>query len=124
MGMTAALVTLAAGTAVSAGVGTYSAIDSHQAAKAGQKAANNATLASAEAEGRAAAKEDALRQDARNAQAKEAQNLELDEATRLSKKKRGVQSSYTAAGGSGAGMMKGTSLMPIGGGDTGAIGAV
>ena len=124
MGMTAALVTMAVGTAVAAGVGTYSAIDSHQAAKASQKAAKNATLASAEAEGRAAAKEDALRQDARNAQAKEAQNLELDEATRLSKRKRGVQSTYTAAGGSGAGMMNGTSLTPIGGGDTGAIGAV
>ncbi len=124
MGMTAALVTMAVGTAVAAGVGTYSAIDSHQAAKASNKAAKEATLASAAAEGRAAAREDALRNDARNAQAKEAQNLELDEATRLSKRKRGVQSSYTAAGGSGAGMMKGTSLTPIGGGDTGAIGAV
>lgn len=124
MGMTAALVTMAVGTAVAAGVGTYSAIDSSKAAKASQKAANNATLASAAAEGRAAAKEDALRQDARNAQAKEAHNPELDEAARLSKRKRGVQSSYTAAGGSGAGMMKGTSLTPIGGGDTGAIGAV
>lgn len=124
MGMTAALVTMAVGTAVAAGVGTYSAIDSHQAAKASQKSANNATLASAAAEGRAAAKEDAIRNDARNAQAKEAQNLELDEASRLSKRKRGVQSSYTAAGGSGGGMMKGTSLTPIGGGDTGAIGAV
>lgn len=124
MGMTAALVTMAVGTAVAAGVGTYSAIDSHQAAKASNKAAKEATLASAAAEGRAAAREDALRNDARNAQAKEAQNLELDEASRLSKRKRGVQSSYTAAGGSGAGMMKGTSLTPIGGGDTGAIGAV
>jgi hypothetical protein len=124
MGMTAALVTMAVGAAVSAGVGTYSAIDSNRAAKASGKAAKNATLASAAAEGRAAAKEDALRQDARNAQAKEAQNPELDEAARLSKRKRGVQSTYTAAGGSGAGMMKGTSLTPIGGGDTGAIGAV
>lgn len=124
MGMRSALVTMVVGTAVAAGVGIYSAIDSHQAAKASQKAAKNATLASAEAEGRAAAKEDALRQEARNAQAKEAQNLELDEATRLSKRKRGVQSTYTAAGGSGAGMMNGTSLTPIGGGDTGAIGAV
>lgn len=124
MGMTAALVTMAVGTAVAAGVGTYSAIDSHQAAKASQKSANNATLASAAAEGRAAAKEDALRQDAKNAQAKDAEQLSLEEGSRLSKKKRGVQSSYTAAGGSGAGMMKGTSLTPIGGGDTGAIGAV
>jgi hypothetical protein len=112
---------MAVGAAVAAGAGTYTAIDSHQAAKASQKAANKATLASAAAEGRAAAREDALRQDAKNAQAKEAQNPELDEATRLSKRKRGVQSSYTAAGGSGAGMMKGTSLTPIGGGDTGAI---
>ena len=131
MGMTAsALATLAVGsaiatgTAVAAGAGVYSAIDSHKAAKASQKKATEATLASAAAEGRAAAREDAIRNDARNAQAKEAQNLELDEATRLSKRKRGVQSSYTAAVGSGAGMMKGTSLTPIGGGDTGAIGAV
>ena len=125
MGLTAAaLATFAVGSAVAAGTGVYSAIDSHQAAKASQKAAKNATLASAEAEGRAAAKEDALRQEARNSQAKEAQNPELDEATRLSKRKRGVQSTYTAAGGSGSGMMKGTSLTPIGGGDTGAMGAV
>lgn len=124
MGMTAALVTMAVGTAISAGVGAYSAIDSHQAAKASGKAAKEATLAGAAAEGRAAAKEDALRQDAKNAMAKEAQNPELDEAARLSKRKRGVQSTYTAAGGSGTGMMKGTSLTPIGGGDTGAIGAV
>ena len=124
MGMNAALTTMAVGTAVAAGVGTYSAIDSHKAAKASQKKATEATLASAAAEGRAAAREDAIRNDARNAQAKEAQNLELDEATRLSKRKRGVQSSYTAAVGSGAGMMNGTSLTPIGGGDTGAIGAV
>lgn len=123
MGMTAALVTMAVGSAVSAGIGAYSAIDSHRAAKAGEKASKEATLASAAAEGRAAAKEDALRRDARNAQAKEAQNPELADVTRLSKK-RGVQSTYTAAGGSGAGMMKGTSLTPIGGGDTGAIGAV
>ena len=125
MGLTAAaLATIAAGSVVAAGTGVYSAVDSHQAAKASGKAAKNATLASAAAEGRAAAKEESLRQDARNAKAKEAKNLELDEATRLSKRKRGVQSSYTAAGGSGAGMMKGTSLTPIGGGDTGAIGAV
>ena len=125
MGLTAAaLTTLAVGSVVAAGTGVYSAVDSHQAAKASGKAAKNATLASAAAEGRAAAKEESLRQDARDAKAKEAKNLELDEATRLSKRKRGVQSSYTAAGGSGAGMMKGTSLTPIGGGDTGAIGAV
>lgn len=124
MGMAAALTTMAVGTAVSAGVGIYSAIDSNRAAKASQKSASNATLASAAAEGRAAAKEEALRQDAKNAQAKEAQNPELDEAASLSKRKRGVQSTYTASGGSGAGMMKGTSLTPIGGGDTGAIGAV
>ena len=124
MGMNAALATMAVGSAAAVGAGIYSAIDSHKAAKASQKKATEATLASAAAEGRAAAREDAIRNDARNAQAKEAQNLELDEATRLSKRKRGVQSTYTAAGGSGAGMMKGTSLTPIGGGDTGAMGAV
>ena len=124
MGVDAALWVMAGAAAVAAGAGTYSAVDSHQAAKASSKATEEATLAQAEITGKAKAQEDALRQDARNAQAKEAQNLELDEATRLSKRKRGVQSSYTAAGGSGGGMMKGTSLTPIGGGDTGAIGAV
>lgn len=125
MGLTAAaLATLAVGTAVGAGAGVYSAVDSNRAAKASGKASKEATLASAAAEGRAAAKEDALRQEARNAKAKEAQNLDLGESARLSKRKRGVQSSYTAAGGSGAGMMNGTSLTPIGGGDTGAIGGV
>lgn len=125
MGLTAAaLATLAVGTVVGAGAGVYSAVDSNRAAKASGKASKEATLASAAAEGRSAAKEDAIRQEARNAQAKEAQNLELGESARLSKRKRGVQSSYTAAGGSGAGMMKGTSLTPIGGGDTGAIGGV
>ena len=104
--------------------GIYSAIDSHKAAKASQRAAKEAALATAGVNGLAAAKEEQLRQDARKAQAKEAEQLSLDESTRLSKKKRGVQSSYTTAGGSGSGMMKGTSLTPIGGGDTGAIGAV
>lgn len=125
MGLTtAALVTMAVGTAVAAGVGTYSAVDSHKTAKKSAKSAKEATLASAAAEGRAAAKEDALRRDAQNSQAKQAEQLSLEDGARLSKRKRGVQSSYTAAGGSGAGMMKGTSLTPIGGGDTGAIGAV
>ena len=126
MGLTAAaaLAPMALGSAVAAGAGVYSAVDTHKAAKASEKASKEATLASAAAEGRAAAKEDALRQEARNAKAKEAQNLELDESTRLSKRKRGVRSSYTAAGSSGSGMMNGTSLTPIGGGDTGAIGGV
>ena len=125
MGLTAAALSpLVIGTAVGAGSGVYSAVDSNRAAKASEKASKEAMIASAVADGRAAAKEDALRQEARNAKAKEAQNLELGESARLSKRKRGVQSSYTAAGGSGAGMMNGTSLTPIGGGDTGAIGGV
>lgn len=105
-------------------VGIWSLIDQRDAAKASERRAENAMFASAAATGRAEAREAAERQEARNGQAKEAQNPELEEATRLSKKKRGVQSTYTATGGSGAGMMKGTSLTPIGGGDTGAIGAV
>ena len=125
MGLTAAaLTTMAIGTAVSAGAGVYSLVDSNRAAKASAKASKNATLASADAAGRAEAQEEARLQAAKDAAAKEAENLALEDAKQLSKKKRGVDSTYTAAGGSGAGMMKGTSLTPIGGGDTGAIGSV
>ena len=123
MGMTtAALVTMAVGAAVAAGSGTYSAIDSHQAAKASAKASENATLAGAQTTGKAEAKENANLQAANDATAKEAETLALEDAKKLSRKKRGVNSSYTAAtDGSGAGMMKGTTLSPIGGGETGAI---
>ena len=119
---TAALVTLAVGSAVAAGAGTYSAIDSHKAAKASAKASEKATIASAQETGKAEAKENANLQAVKDATAKEAENLALDDANKLSRKKRGVNSSYTAAtDGSGAGMMKGTTLSPIGGGETGAI---
>ena len=113
MGLTtAALVTMAVGTAVAAGAGTYSAIDSHKAAKASEKQAKEATLAQAALTGRAAAQEEALRKEATANTAKEAQNLD---AMNLEKRKRkGVKSTYTAVG-EGAGMMKGTSLTPIGG---------
>lgn len=124
MGVDAALWVMAGAAVVAAGAGTYSAVDSHQAAKASSKATEEATLAQAAITGKAKAQEDALRKDAEASKTKEAQNLDLEEATRLSKKKKGVNSTYTAAGESGAGMMKGTSLTPIGGGDTGAIGAV
>lgn len=124
MGLTtAALVTMAVGTAAAAGAGTYSAIDANKAAKAGEKAASNATLASAAAQGRAEAKENALLDASKGARAAEAKNLSLEDAAAKAKRKRGVAGSYTAAG-SGSGMMKGTSLTPIGGGDTGAVGAV
>ena len=119
---TAALVTMAVGTAIAAGAGTYSAIDSHQAAKASEKASENATTASAITTGKAEAKENQTLSDAENASAKEAENLALEDAKKLSRKKKGVNSTYTAASdGSGAGMMKGTTLSPIGGGETGAI---
>jgi hypothetical protein len=126
MGMTtAALVTMAVGTAVAAGAGTYSAIDAHKAAEASAQESKNATLASAQASGKAEAKENANLQAIGDARAKEAEMLELDNANKLSRRKRGVNSSYTAAtDGSGAGMMKGTTLSPIGGGDTGAIAGV
>lgn len=126
MGMTtAALVTMAVGTAIAAGAGTYSAVDSRKAAKASEKAGKNATLASAMANGKAEAKENANLRAIGDAQAKEAENLALEDAKKLSRRKSGVNSSYTAAtDGSGAGMMKGTTLSPIGGGDTGAIAGV
>ena len=107
-----------------AAVGIWSLLDQRNAAKASERRAEKAMFSSAAATGRAEAKENANFQAIGDARAKEAQNPELDEAARLSKRKRGVQSTYMAAGGSGAGMMKGTSLTPIGGGDTGAIGAV
>ena len=103
-------------------VGIWSLIDQRDAAKASERRAENAMFASAEATGKAEAKEAAERQGANSGLAKEAENLSLENATKLSRKKRGVNSTYTAAtDGSGAGMMKGTTLSPIGGGDTGAI---
>ena len=110
MGMTAALITMAVGTAVAAGAGTYSAIDSHQAAKESEKAAKENALAQARIQGATAAKEDALREEAVSGKAREAQSLELDES--LQKKRKGVKSSYTASG-----MLEGSTLSPIGGGD-------
>lgn len=103
---------------------TYALVDSNRTAKASAKASRNAAIASARSAGVAEAKENARLQDAQNATAKEAENVDIEDAKELSRKKRGVNSTYTAAGGSGAGMMKGTSLSPIGGGDTGAIAAV
>lgn len=110
MGLTTALLVTAA---VAAGTGVYSAVDSHQTAKKSAKAAKEATLASAAAEGRATAKENALLKDSKSGAAKEAVNLDL--ASVGEKKKRGVNSSYTTATGAGAGMMKDTTLTPIGG---------
>lgn len=103
-------------------VGIWSLLDQREAAKASERRADKAMFASAEATGKAEAKEAAERNWSKNGQAKEAENLALDEANKLSRKKRGVNSTYTAAtDGSSAGMMKGTTLSPIGGGDTGAI---
>ena len=107
MGMTA----LAVGMIVSAAASTYMAVDSHNAAKASEKASKNATLAQARLEGKAAAKEDAIRETAKANTAKEAQNLELGESLQK-KKKKGVKSSYTASG-----ALDGSTLSPIGGGD-------
>lgn len=104
--------------------GVYSLIHSIGVSNDSSKASKRAALASARATGVAEAKENARLQDAENATAKEAENVNIEDAKSLSRKKRGVNSTYTAAGGSGAGMMKGTSLSPIGGGDTGAIAAV
>lgn len=105
-------------------VGIWSMFDQRSTAKASERASYAAMFSSAAAEGRAEAAEAAERANAKNAAAKEAQNPDLEDAMKLSKKKRGVQSTYTASVGSGSGMMKDTSLTPIGGGDTGAVGAV
>ena len=103
-------------------VGIWSLLDQRDAAKASERRAEKAMFASAEAAGTAAAREEAERHWTKNGQAKDADSLSLEDATKLSRKKRGVNSTYTAAtDGSGAGMMKGTTLSPIGGGDTGAI---
>lgn len=109
MGMTTALVLSAIATAA---VGTYSAIDANKAAKANEKTQANAMEAQAMAAGRAAAESNELERTAGNATAATAKNPELDGA--LSIKKRGVNSSFTATTGSGAGMMKGTTLSPLG----------
>ena len=88
-------------------------------AKKSAKEANNLTrasmVASAEETGRAKAEAKAEEQKAAANTPGVATTPNLDDATNLAKKKKGVQSTFTARPGSGEGMMKGTTLTPIGG---------
>lgn len=103
---------LAGAAVTAAAVGTYSAVDSHQAAKASAKATDEANIATAETEGKATAREDFETELGTAKTAAEAKNPEL--AALTTKKRKGVKSTYTTVG-EGAGMMEGTSLTPIGG---------
>lgn len=65
----------------------------------------------AEAQGKQAFEE----KQAENKKAATAVNVDSETATDLSKKKKGVQSTFVASTGAGAGMSKGTTMTPIGG---------
>ncbi len=96
-------------------VGIYSLVKQQEAAEE----ANNLTAASmVSAAGETARAEAEAAQEQKNAAASQAavsKLPDLEKATNLSKKKKGVQSTFTATTGAGAGMMKGTTLTPIGG---------
>ena len=111
---TAALWTSAAAAVTGAAVGTYSAIQSHEDAKEANDLTAESQKAAAAAAGRAQAKSDFAEENAKNNTAKESTLPELEGALSQSKKKKGVQSTFTATTGAGAGMMKGTTLSPLG----------
>ena len=114
MGMTTALIVGATAAVVGAAAGTYSAIDAHNTAKEANDLTADSMKAQAEAAGRAQAKSDFAEENAKNNTAKESTLPELEGALSQSKKKKGVQSTFTATTGAGAGMMKGTTLSPLG----------
>ena len=96
-------------------VGLWQMVDARKQAKIQSDSTNAQMLASAAETGRAEAKEDAERENAKAGAAATAQQVDLSEATNLSKKKKGVNSTFVASSaGAGAGMSKGTSLTPIG----------
>lgn len=68
----------------------------------------------AEEQAKAEAKMDAEKKNAAASTAAVAKNPETSDMENLAKKKRGVQSTFTATG-AGAGNMKGTTLSPLGG---------
>lgn len=115
MGMTTALLAIGATAAVvGAGAGVYSAVTAKESADE----ANDLTMANlkAQAAERAASevKTEQLEKEYKNSSAATASNPDLENALNLQKRKRGVQSTFTASPGSGQGMMKGTTLSPLG----------
>lgn len=88
--------------------------ESKRAAAAQNRSAGAAALASAAESGRAEAKEAQARIDAKAGTAATAQTPDLDKSIDLSKKKRGVQSTFVASTQPGGGMAKGTTLGPVG----------
>lgn len=96
-------------------IGAWQMFEANKAAEE----ANNltaASMASSAAEtARAEVKADQAEKQALAGTAKKAENVDLTKIDNLNKKKKGVQSTFTATTGVGAGMMNGTSLTPIGG---------
>ena len=115
MGMTTALIATGVTAAVvGAGAGVYSAVSAADAADEANDLRKASMRAQADELGRANAKADAIERNASAMTAATAKTPELEGALNLNKKKRGVQSSFTATTGAGAGNMKGTTLSPLG----------
>lgn len=96
-------------------VGLWQLIDNRKQAKQQSAATNAQMLAQATETGKAEAKAEAAERDAKAGTAATATQLDTSKVLDLSKKKKGVQSTFVASSaGAGAGMAKGTTLTPIG----------
>ena len=115
MGLTTALIaTGVTASVVGAGAGVYSAVSAHEAADEANDLQKASMRAQADELGRANAKAEAVERNAKASKAATQKTPDLEGALNLEKKKRGVQSSFTATTGAGAGNMKGTTLSPLG----------
>ena len=100
---------------VGSGLGIWQMVEARRQAKQESEATNAQMLAQATETGRAEAKEDEERANAKAGAAATARQVDLSDATNLSKKKKGVNSTFVASSyGAGAGMTKDTTLTPIG----------
>lgn len=100
---------------VGSGLGIWQMVEARKQAKRESEATNAQMLAQATETGRAEAKEELAQQNAKAGTAATATQLDTSKVSDLSRKKKGVQSTFVASSqGAGAGMMKGTTLTPIG----------
>ena len=115
MGLTTALIaTGVTAAAVGAGAGVYSAVSAADAADEANDLQSASMKAQADELGRTDAKAEAVERNAKASTAATQKTPDLEGALNLDRKKRGVQSSFTATTGAGAGNMKGTTLSPLG----------
>lgn len=118
MGLTALAIGVGVGAAAglaSTAVGVYSMNSANDLAEEQNNLTQANMRAQAEENAKAVAKAEAIEKNAKNATVAEAKNPDLETAIDLSKRKKGVQSTFTAGTGAGSGMMKGTTLSPLGG---------